>query len=77
MDRAVEASAVPDKHNEEAVKGEVITEGCSGDTEDQDADASAHPEVTKYQDSEAIYHSEVPEDLDADVSAHPEVVKYH
>ena len=59
------------------VEAEVITEEASGDPEDQDADASAHPEVTKYRDAEESSHPEVPKDLDADTRSRLEVYEDH
>ena len=50
MDESVEASAVPDQHNEEYSEAAVLTEGASGAPEDLDVDANAHLEDTKYQD---------------------------
>ena len=50
MYEAVEVSTIPDQHNEEYVKYEVIPEVSSGDPGDLDVDSSAHPEMNKYQD---------------------------
>ena len=38
-----------------------------------DAEASAHPEVNKYQDAETTYDLEGPEDLDSYSSSFPDV----
>ena len=74
-DESEEAASVTDHYNEEYVEAEVINEGASGDTEDQDVGASDHPEVIKDEDSETSAHTEVLEDMYPDASAHPEVPK--
>ena len=43
------------------VEAEVIYEEASGDTNDQDADVRANPEVSEDQDAEGSAHPEVPE----------------
>ena len=51
------------------VKAEVTTEESSDDPEDQDIYASAHPKVTKYQDSESSDHPELIEYQEAESSS--------
>ena len=51
----------------------MIGKESSGDPEYQNADASAHLEVTKDQYWEASDHPEVPDDQDAEASDHPEL----
>ena len=77
MDEAVVSAAVTDQHNKVAVEVDLITEGSSGDPKDQDADASAHPEVTKYRDAEESTYPELPEYLGSDARDHPEVHEDH
>ena len=59
------------------VESELINEESSGNPGDQDADASANPEVTKDQYAESSGNLEVPEDLDVYGNDHLEVPEDH
>ena len=58
------------------VEAELINEESSGNPGDQDADASANPEVTKDQYAESIDHREGPEDQDTDTGDYTKVPEY-
>ena len=61
MDEAVSCATITDEQNKEDTEDQVLPVGASGAPKDLDVETSAHPEQTKYQDTESITHPEVPE----------------